>query len=249
MSDATSSDPTAVLFGLEEEFGVVSVERTAARSMKVVIEQTSREGPCPACGVMSWTIKERSLMQLKDLPACGQVVELWWRKRRLACVEPLCPRQSFTQTSSAVRPRGRVTERLRNRVAIAIASGNRAVSEVAAEYGVSWPTAHRALVAAAARWLPEPEPTSRLGIDETRFSSVRWILDGGHVEAVGPVADLLRRLFSGWAGIPAGVGSWPHRRLREGLAGRADARFSGRDPDRGHRPVRTVCVGDSGCAT
>jgi transposase len=128
--------------------------------------------------VVSWTIKDRSLLQLKDLPACGQVVELWWRKRRLACVEPLCPRQSFTQTSSAVRPRGRVTERLRNRVAIAIASGNRAVSEVAAEYGVSWPTAHRALVAAAARWLPEPEPTSRLGIDETRFSSVRWILDG-----------------------------------------------------------------------
>ena len=43
---------------------------------------------------------------------------------------------------------------------------------------MSWPTAHKALVAAAARWLPEPEPTTRLGIDETRFRSVRWILDG-----------------------------------------------------------------------
>jgi hypothetical protein len=43
---------------------------------------------------------------------------------------------------------------------------------------VSWPTAHKALVAAAARWLPEPEPTAVLGIDETRFRSVRWILDG-----------------------------------------------------------------------
>jgi transposase len=43
---------------------------------------------------------------------------------------------------------------------------------------VSWPTAHRALVAAAARWLPEPEPRAVLGIDETRFRSVRWILDG-----------------------------------------------------------------------
>jgi hypothetical protein len=48
----------------------------------------------------------------------------------------------------------------------------------AAEHGVSWPTAHKALVAAAARWLPEPEPTAMLGIDETRFGSVRWILDG-----------------------------------------------------------------------
>jgi transposase len=71
-----------------------------------------------------------------------------------------------------------VTERLRDWVARAIAGSNRAVSEVAREYGVSWPTAHKALVAAAARWLPEPEPTSRLGIDETRFRSVRWVLDG-----------------------------------------------------------------------
>jgi hypothetical protein len=40
------------------------------------------------------------------------------------------------------------------------------------------PTAHKALVAAAAHWLPEPEPTAVLGIDETRFGSVRWLLDG-----------------------------------------------------------------------
>jgi hypothetical protein len=45
------------------------------------------------------------------------------------------------------------------KVAWAIAAGNRAVSEVAGEYGVSWPTAHKALVAAAAGWLPErPRP-------------------------------------------------------------------------------------------
>ncbi len=110
--------------------------------------------------------------------ASGQRVELWWRKRRLACRETLCPRRSFTQTCTAVRPRGRVTERLRDQVATAIASSNRAVSDVAAEYGVSWPTAHRALIAAAARWLPTPTPTRVLGIDETRFRTVRWILDG-----------------------------------------------------------------------
>jgi hypothetical protein len=75
----------------------------------------------------------------------------------------------FTQESVAIRPRSRETERLRARVAEAIAAGNRAVSEVAGEYGVSWPTAHRALITAAARWLPEPTPTTRLGIDETRF--------------------------------------------------------------------------------
>ena len=81
-------------------------------------------------------------------------------------------------TAAAVRPQGRITERLRDKIATAIAGSNRSVADVAAEHGVSWPTAHKALVAAAARWLPEPEPTAVLGIDETRFGSVRWILDG-----------------------------------------------------------------------
>ena len=171
-------EATAVLFGIEDEFDVASVDRTGPGQVQIIIEMRSREAPCPACGVLSGRVRERPLCRVKDLPASGQQTELWWRKRRLLCREPLCPRRSFTQTSDAVRPRARVTERLRDQVAHAIAGSNRAVAEVAREYGVSWPTAHKALIAAAARWLPEPEPTSRLGIDETRFRSVRWVLDG-----------------------------------------------------------------------
>jgi transposase len=178
MLSGVLSDPVEVLFGLESEFRVLLVRRTGPEAVQMIIEQTARESPCPTCGVLSSAVKDRPMQRVKDLPACGQSVELWWRKRRLVCAEPLCPRRSFTQASAAVRARGRVTERLREQLARAIASSNRAVSDVAAEYGVSWRTAHQALVAAAARWLPEPEPTSRLGIDETRFRSVRWILDG-----------------------------------------------------------------------
>jgi len=178
MSDATSVDATSVLFGVEDEFTVLDVQRIDAGNVRVLIEQVSRDGPCPACGVVTGMVKGRPVMRLKDLPASGQTVALWWRKRRLVCAEPLCPRQTFTQSSTAVRPRARLTERLRDQVAMAIASSNRAVADVAREYGLSWPTAHKALVAASAKWLPEPEPTSRLGIDETRFRSVRWILDG-----------------------------------------------------------------------
>ena len=163
MSDATSVDSTAVLFGLEGEFRVLEVQRVDATTVTVIIEQTAGEGPCPVCGVLAGAVKDRPVMRLKDLPASGQQVQLRWRKRRLVCAEPLCRRKSFTQTSAAVRPRGRVTERLREQVAHAIASSNRAVSDVAGEYGVSWPTAHKALVAAATRWLPEPDPTTRLG--------------------------------------------------------------------------------------
>jgi transposase len=171
-------EATAVLFGIEDEFDVVSVDRTGPGRLHIIIEMRSWEAPCPACGVLSRRVQDRPLCRIRDLPASGQQVELWWRKRRLVCSEVLCRRRSFTQISNAIRPRARVTERLRKRVAHAIAGSNRAVAEVAREYEVSWPTAHKALVAAAARWLPEPEPTSRLGIDETRFRSVRWVLDG-----------------------------------------------------------------------
>ena len=97
----------------------------------MIIEQTTRGGPCPACGVLTSAVKERPLRRLKDLPASGQTVELWWRKRRLVCGEAVCRQHSFTQVCAAVRPRGRVTERLRHRVAKAIAESNRAVSDVA----------------------------------------------------------------------------------------------------------------------
>jgi transposase len=171
-------EATSVLFGIEDEFDVIDVARTGPGQVKIIIEMQSVEAPCPACGVITGRVKERPLRRIKDLPASGQRTELWWRKRRFACIEVLCPRRSFTQASRAIRPRGRLTERLRDKLAHAIAAGNRAVSEVADEFGVSWPTAHKALIAAAAKWLPEPTPTSRLGIDETRFRSVRWLLDG-----------------------------------------------------------------------
>ena len=62
-------------------------------------------------------VKDRPVRRVRDLPASGQQTKLWWRKRRLLCVEALCPRRSFTQESMAIRPRGRVTERLRAKVA------------------------------------------------------------------------------------------------------------------------------------
>jgi transposase len=73
----------------------------------------------------------------------------------------------------------RTTTRLREAIAQGVEAG-RAVDEVAAAHGVSWPTAQRAVDAYAARELGEPEPTPLLGMDETRFGRPRWIrtIDG-----------------------------------------------------------------------
>ena len=168
-------ESTSLLFGLDE-FRVVDVEDVGAGSVRVVVETVEREAACPGCGVLSARVKDRPVSRVKDLPAGGRRVELWWRKRRLLCQAEPCPRRSFVERTDAVPARSRLTVRLREHLAASIARSNRSVADVATEYDVCWRTAHRALVAAAARWLPVPEPTTVLGIDETRARTVRWIL-------------------------------------------------------------------------
>src|SRR4249920_1176889 len=58
-----------------------------------------------------------------------------------------------------------------------VGDDNHSVSEVAAGHRVSWPTAHRAVVAYGDAVLGEPEPVAVLGIDETRRGRPRWIQD------------------------------------------------------------------------
>jgi len=168
---------TSLLFGLDG-FAVVDVTRVGD-VVRVVVETVERAAGCPSCGVLSSRVKDRPVCRVKDLPASGQRVWLEWRKRRLVCAERLCPRLSFVERVDAVGPRSRLTGRLRERLAASVARSNRAVSDVAAEHGVDWHTTHRALVAAAARWLLEPEPTRVLGIDETRARAVRWLIEEG----------------------------------------------------------------------
>ena len=67
------SDATSVLFGLEDEFSVLDVRRVDAISVTVIIEQIARDGPCPVCGVITGTVKDRPVMRLTDLPVSGQV--------------------------------------------------------------------------------------------------------------------------------------------------------------------------------
>ncbi|HEY7226268.1 MAG TPA: transposase family protein [Micromonosporaceae bacterium] len=171
-------DSTSLLFGLDS-LRVVDVVRVADRVVQVVIETVERQGICPECGVASTRVKGRTLMRVHDLPVADQRVALWWRKRRLVCLEPACPRRSFTPSTVEIPARSRLTARLRQRLAEAVAGSNRAVSEVAAEYGLSWwcGPVHRAFLAASARWLPPPAPVRVLGIDETRARTVRWVLE------------------------------------------------------------------------
>ena len=63
-------EPTSLLFGLTE-FEVVDVTPIDS-GVQVIIEVIAVEGGCPGCGVFSSRVKDRPLVRVKDLPACGQ---------------------------------------------------------------------------------------------------------------------------------------------------------------------------------
>ena len=66
-------DGTSVLFGLEDEFVVTSLERLSSSDLRVVIERREREAACPGCGTLTAKVKDRPLVRVRDLDACGQV--------------------------------------------------------------------------------------------------------------------------------------------------------------------------------
>ncbi|RNL59672.1 hypothetical protein D7003_02420, partial [Arthrobacter oryzae] len=51
---------------------------------------------------MSSRIQARPVHRVRDVPCGGSPVEVRVRKRRLACLEPQCPRRSFVQTTDEI---------------------------------------------------------------------------------------------------------------------------------------------------
>ena len=167
------SDRTSLLFALPE-FRVVDVGVDADGGRRVLVETAAAEDGCPSCGVLSSRIHERPLVRVADLPHGVAPLRVWVRKRRYKCVEADCDRRSFTEVTMQLPARARLTARLRGRVSSAVAGSNRAVSDVAREYALSWRTVHRVLVEAAAGLCATAAPTAVIGVDETRARSVRW---------------------------------------------------------------------------
>jgi transposase len=167
------NDRTTLLFALPG-FRVMNVTLEPDGGRLVLVESIAKEGGCPLCGVMSSRVKERPICRLKDVPHGSVPLRLWVCKRRFLCTEKLCARSSFTEVSEEIPARSRLTTRLRSKVSAAVTTTNRAMSEVAGDYGVAWWTVHRILVATAVKALGQAAPTTMIGIDETRARSVRW---------------------------------------------------------------------------
>jgi transposase len=171
-------DMATALFALEgvrvdwaetEPDGTVSVwVRTAAENA----------GRCPGCQMVSAKKKDRVVTCPVDVQQAGRRTRVYWLKDRWECRQPGCARKTFTESIGQVPSRHRLTGRLRQELAVAVADHGRSVASVAREHGCSWQVAHKAFIAYAQRILPQQPPAVRvLGIDETRRGRLQWERD------------------------------------------------------------------------
>jgi transposase len=147
-----SQDGTSILFGLRGvkvrgvergDGGELSgdVEGAGARVVHLLTDDPS-EGACPACGVVSTSVRQRRTTRPRDLPYGEQALVVRWHKTQWSCRESACRRKAFTDQIAELPAGARVTGRLRRHVAGRVAAGL-AVS-VAGGALLSWPISHAA---------------------------------------------------------------------------------------------------------
>ena len=172
------SNGTTVLFGLPGvRVARVEADEFGGRVVHVATAEGASAPGCPGCGVVSTSVKGNVITAPRDIPYGEREISVRWHKTRWRCTEPTCERGSFTESLEEIPAGRRTTGRLRRAIGAAVGDAARSVAEVAAAYGVKWPTAHAAFVEHAEALLTDPEPTTVLGIDETRRGKPRWVQD------------------------------------------------------------------------
>ncbi len=180
------ADAASILFNLPGYRVVSASPALGEEPRKVLVETIEAEGACPTCGVLSSRVQARPTQHVKDVPCGGTHVDVLVRKRRYLCTESACPRRTFTEQTAQLPARARVTTRLAEQVITACRAEPRAVSRVAHEAGLAWPTVMRLLTGTVdltagvdrrhVRWL---------GIDEHRFRTVRYLRDADSTRSPG----------------------------------------------------------------
>jgi transposase len=128
---------------------------------------------CPVCGVVA-RLHDRRRVDVRDLPAGGRPVTLVWIKRVWRCMESECPKQTWTETSEAIRPRASMTERARREACRRVGQDGDTVAKVAAQFGVGWQAIMNAIIEYGTPLVDDParlDGVTRLGVDETAFLS------------------------------------------------------------------------------
>ena len=181
------SEIVAALVGLKD-VRVLHYVRSGP-DVELVIEQVVTDPRCPGCGGPAW-VKERPLVRYVDLPVYGTAMRLGWRKHRMCCRDPACPRRSWVLGDHRIAAKQcLLTTRAAKWATVQVGTG-RTVSEVAAELDCDWHTVNDAVTTYGSAMLAADRKrltkTRAIGLDETSF--VR--LADAHISYATTVCDV-----------------------------------------------------------
>jgi transposase len=142
----------------------------------VHVETTQSKTGCPACGTVA-RVKDRSCVELIDLPIYDRTSRLVWHKRRFTCADPDCRMGTWTEEDERIAaPRQVLTTRAARWATRQVGRFARSVSEVAKDLGCDWHTVNDTVIAYGEALLEADEDrfgtVAALGIDEVLMTRV-----------------------------------------------------------------------------
>ena len=101
--------------------------------LEQAIETTADLVGCPSCGAVA-ELHDRRPSWVRDLPTGGRPVTVVWVKRVWRCPHALCPKRTWTQTTSVIAARASLTERARAEICRRVGEDGASVAAVAREF-------------------------------------------------------------------------------------------------------------------
>jgi transposase len=141
-------------------------------NVELMIEQVLDDPRCPVCGGVTH-VKERPVVLYTDLPVFGVPMHLAWKKHRLRCVSPECPKKTFSLSDHRIAAKNCLLTTRAAKWATEQVGTGRTVKEVATELACDWHTVNDAVTTYGTALLDADRKrmnrTSAIGLDETKF--------------------------------------------------------------------------------
>jgi transposase len=172
-----------------KDVAVVCLERRGP-DVELMIEQVVGDVRCPSCAGRA-QVKERPVVHYVDLPVYGVPMSLAWKKHRMRCVNPRCPKRSWVLSDHRIAAKNCLLTTRAAKWATVQVGGGRTVSEVAGELSCDWHTVNEAVITYGEALLAADRKrlnkTTAIGLDETSFVKLS---SRNHTDYATTVADV-----------------------------------------------------------